>query len=255
MPVCNSENTVGIAVQSILSQTYKDFEFIIIDDASVDTTAKVVRKMHDKRIFLTRNSRCLGVAGSLNKALTYTKGKYIARMDADDIALPNRLQTQLSFMKKNPAVDAVGSWVEIIDCYGKSIGYKKNRTQHSEIKKYLLAENQLIHPTLFVRKKLLERIGGYRENREGAEDYELIALLMAAGARFANIPKFLLKYRRCKSSISYQTMKKVEFQALRVRANLLLTGTVPWTQVYLLIKPVISFCVPTIFKSIWFKYE
>src|SRR3989338_10709157 len=125
MSVYNGMPYLPEAVKSILNQTYKNFEFIIIDDASTDQSTKYLRFLKDKRIKLIKNSKNLGLAASLNKALKFAKGEYIARMDADDISLPKRFEKQVKFFKKHPSVDICGTWVNLIDDVGKIIGEKK----------------------------------------------------------------------------------------------------------------------------------
>ncbi len=114
MPVYNSSGYLSDAIESILSQTYSDFEFIIIDDASTDNSIEIIYSYHDPRIVLLKNDINLGVTHSLNKGIKHARGKYIARMDADDIALPQRIELQVDFLEKNPEFILVGSFFEVI---------------------------------------------------------------------------------------------------------------------------------------------
>jgi len=124
-----------MAVQSILEQTYKNLEFIIVEDGSKDLSWKYLKKIRDKRIKLIKNSKKLGLAASLNKAIKTAKGKYIARMDADDISLSKRLETQVVFMQKNPTVDICGTWVKLIDENEKIITSIHKPIEDKSIKK------------------------------------------------------------------------------------------------------------------------
>ena len=113
MPAYNAEKYIAESIESILSQTFTDFEFIIINDASTDSTKEIIESFQDSRIILINNEQNLGVAKSLNIGIATAKGKYIARMDADDISLPERFQTQFNFMEKNPDIDICGSWARM----------------------------------------------------------------------------------------------------------------------------------------------
>ena len=135
MSVYNGMPYLQEAVKSILNQTYKDFEFIIVDDASTDDSLKYLKGINDKRIKILSNEKNLGLAVSLNKALNAARGEYIARMDADDISKPERLHIQLNFMELNPQIDICGSFVSVIDENGKLVGSIKKPTTDDKIKK------------------------------------------------------------------------------------------------------------------------
>lgn len=186
-----------LAVQSILSQTYKNFEFIIVDDASDDSSWGYLKKLGDKRIKLIKNNKNLGLAVSLNKALKIAKGVYIARMDADDISHKRRIDTQLMFMQSNSSVDLCGTWVKIINENNLSTGKIHHPTEDDQIKKTLRRITPLIHPTWFSKKKVLLNLKGYDPRWDMVEDYEL--LLRARNYKMANVPKELLLWRSSKS--------------------------------------------------------
>lgn len=194
MSVYNGMPYLPKAVQSILNQTYKNFEFIIVDDTSVDNTWNYLKNLKDKRVRLIKNKKNLGLAKSLNIALQQTQGDYVARMDADDISLSNRLEKQLGFMLKNPDVDLCGSWVELIDEEGNEVGKKTGPLYDRQIKRSLSIYPAIIHSTFFGKKDFFIKLKGYRPEFDGAEEYDL---LMRARKSFkmANIPKALLKWR------------------------------------------------------------
>ena len=114
MPVYNGEKYLKESIESILKQTFRDFEFLIINDTSTDESEKIIRSFKDSRIKLIKNEKNIGLTKSLNKGLDLAKGEYMARMDADDISLPKRLEIQVAFMDKNPKIGVIGAWAKVI---------------------------------------------------------------------------------------------------------------------------------------------
>ncbi len=194
MPVCNGERYLGKAVDSILSQTFKDFEFLIVNDGSTDRTMEILKGYEDPRIKVISNGKNIGLTKSLNKALRKAKGEYIARMDADDISESNRLERQAEFLEEQPLVGVLGinSW--IIGEKGESLGKTQYATANRGIMARMLGENQMVHSSLMARKELLERLGGYEEKLALAQDYELI-LRLSNAAKLANLPEPLHQWR------------------------------------------------------------
>ena len=224
MSVYNGMPYLKDAVKSILSQTYKNFEFIIVDDASTDNSWNYLKSLKDRRIKLIKNKKNLGLASSLNIALgqvfdreSHTesaRGDYIARMDADDISLPKRFEEQVNFLHRNPKVMLCGTWVDLINDKGEKIGEKKYPTEDSKIKKSLAWYPAIVHPTFMSRKEFYKVLNGYNQNFDFAEEYEL---MMRAKNKFkmANIPKKLLYWRfwdRRRSRESWSKMEKVDFK-------------------------------------------
>ena len=194
MPVYNGEKFVGEAIESILNQTFSDFELIIIDDASTDGTLEVVRKFPDGRIRIIRNHENIGIARSRNKGLREAQGEYIAVHDSDDISYPERFELQVKFLDNHPEVAAVGSWYVVIDENGEELERVKLWTRDDDIKAVLLKKNQFAHGAMMIRKECLKAVGGYR-HIERCEDYDL-CLRLAERYKLANLPRFLYKYRR-----------------------------------------------------------
>lgn len=188
MPAYNAEKYVAEAINSILAQTFTDFEFIIINDASTDSTKNIIESFQDPRIKLIKNEQNQGVAKSLNIGISAAKGKYIARMDADDISLPERFQTQFNFMEKNPDIDICGSWMET---FGDNQRIVKVPEQHNEIKDELFFLCSMLHPTIIFKKNLTLQ---YSSDFPRAEDYDLWSRTINE-LKFANIPEVLLLYR------------------------------------------------------------
>lgn len=217
MAVYNGMPYLKDAVDSIFSQTFKDYEFIIVDDASLDGSWRYLKSIRDKRLILLQNRKNSGLATSLNKALKLARGGFIARMDADDISLPKRLAIQLNFMIKNPDVDLCGTWVDKINGKGQVVGDWKPATSDKSIKRFLGWHTAIIHPTFFAKAKFFKQLNYYDPKFDYAEDYEL---LMRARKQFkmANIPQKLLRWRlwdNRRSRTSWEKMEKVDFEIKR----------------------------------------
>ncbi len=218
MSVYNGMPFLKEAAESILKQTYKNFEFIIVDDASTDVSWEYLKSLRDERIKLIKNKKNLGLAASLNKALQRAQGDFIARMDADDVSKPERLATQMDFMKKNPQVDICGSFVEVIDEGGKNIGKIKKPTTDQEIKKELFWLIPLLHPTWFAKKEVFRKLKGYDETWDYVEDFEF--LIRAKDYKMANIPEHLLLFRSQKERRSQRAIEKIYENSLKLRKKI-----------------------------------
>lgn len=193
MPVYNGEKYLKEAIDSILNQKFKDFELIIINDCSKDNTLKIINSYNDERIILVNNDKNLGIAQTLNKGIEISKGKYIARMDADDICYPHRLETQINFMENNLDIGMCGSAVEVFT--DKSSDIHKCPLNHNEIKVLQIFNSAFCHPAIMIKKEILEQNNlRYNDFYEGMEDYELW-IRMSKVTKLANIDDILLKYR------------------------------------------------------------
>lgn len=190
MPVYNAEKYLNEAIDSILSQTFTDFEFIIINDGSSDGSEAIILSYDDERIRYIKNNENLQIVKSLNKGITLAKGQYIARMDADDVSLPERLEKQLAFMGKNANIDACGTWMGII---GESNHVWSYPEKHEEIKAQLLFNTPMSHPTLLFKKSFFDDFL-YKDVSNKAEDYYLWCESIDSKV-FANIPNVLYLYR------------------------------------------------------------
>jgi len=209
MPVYNGDQYLKEAIDSILGQTFKDFEFLIINDGSTDKSIEIIESYNDKRIKLIHNEKNMGLIYTLNKGLELAKGKYIARMDADDISLPPRLQKQVDFMDKNKDVGVCGTWIKT---FGDNIISRKNKvpSDNEEIGIALLFNCVIMHPTVIMRKSLLDKYNlRYDEKHKDAEDYGLWVRCIH-NFKLANIPEVLLNYRVLNTSITAKAEKDVE---------------------------------------------
>jgi glycosyltransferase involved in cell wall biosynthesis len=204
MCVYNGASFVSLAIESILKQTFRDFEFIIVDDASSDTTSQILGDFaaRDSRIKIVKNTINFGLTKSLNRGLVHCTGKYIARMDADDISRKDRFATQYAYMEERPDLVACGSAVQIIDEMGKILGEKHLAVVYEEIRKKMLFNNQFIHSTLFFRRDILQRVGGYDESFCKSQDYELMFRL-SSRRQVENIDDTLVFFRTHKNSLSW----------------------------------------------------
>ncbi len=220
LTVYNEKPYLRRAVQSILDQTFEDFEFIIINDGSTDGSKDLLdRFAHcDERI------RCVhqenkGLIASLNRGLNMAHGKYIARMDADDIAHPERLQAQVRFLDTNPDIGVLGTQVEWINDSGKADGEWNFPTDPDQVAWRLLFGTCLCHPSVMMRASLVQDLGGYTAWATHGEDYELWTRALLK-SRLANLPETLLKYRRHGKTVSEQN-RETQFETTgRAAANL-----------------------------------
>lgn len=195
MSVFNGEHFLPEAVESILGQHFRDFEFIIIDDGSTDRSAAILDSYPDRdarvRVYHEEHA---GLVKSLNRGCDLALGKYLGRMDADDIASSDRLALQVDFMEAHPEIGVLGGAAEWIDSTGKSLGVYPFPAEDSEIKADLLHYCALWHPTVLLRKEVFVWAGGYRSGVFGAEDYDLW-LRIADHFHLANLQAVVLKYR------------------------------------------------------------
>ena len=201
MPVYNSELYLEDAVQSILDQTYKNFEFIIIDDGSVDNSLAILESFKDNRIKLVKKKNNTGYTSLLNESINYAKYDYLARMDSDDVSNKDRLLKQFKFLEKNKDYSVVGSNIRLINTKGQFIRNGKYPETDKQIKSKLSNFSTFAHPACLIRKKKLIDIGGYRTIFEPSEDYDLWTRL-ALNSKMYNIQEYLLDYRIHGKSVS-----------------------------------------------------
>jgi len=192
--VFNAEKTLAVSIDSILAQSNQDFEFIIVDDGSKDSSSEVISTFKDARIIYLRNERNLGLSASLNRALNSAKGDYIARHDADDVSSPERLKLQSQFLDVNVEVGVVGAQMDVMDRYNHLIAQYPLPISHGLLAWLLFFDRSFAHPTVMMRKELLERVGGYDESLRVSQDHELWTRLVQL-TRFANLPDTLVHYR------------------------------------------------------------
>ncbi len=189
-------------INSILHQTYSNFEFLIINDNPNNCELEEALKTYaDRRIRIICNEKNLGLVKSLNKGLKLCSGQYVARMDADDISRPSRIQDELLYLQKNH-LDMVGSYIETIDEQGKTIkSLMKFPEKHNQIAKFMRWGSCICHPTWLLKREVCLELQGYRKTPH-CEDYDFILRAIAHGYKVGNIPKVELSYRIRQSGVS-----------------------------------------------------
>lgn len=202
LPAYNAAAHLDKAIDSILAQSFSNFELIIINDGSTDGTAKLLTEYQDPRIKIITQEN-LGLPTALNRGLAIAKGIYIARQDADDISLPTRLEKQVQFLDQNEDHGLVGTWSEILTPDGSSERQHMHPTSNGHIQVQLLINNQFVHSSVMIRASCLKNTGPYSEdpNHFPPEDYDLW-LKVAQHTLLANLPEVLLQYLEVPNSIS-----------------------------------------------------
>jgi len=220
MPAYNAKKYISFAIESVLNQTYEDFEFLIIDDRSTDGTSKIIRNYakQDKRIRIINNKKNMQIAYCLNKGLKSATGTFIARMDPDDISMKKRLEKQLKFLIRNPNVAIVGANIEIIDKNGKKIASRKYPSSSTEMKKIMFRYSPFAHPVIMFRKKVFEKYGGYNEAMVPCEDIDLW-FKIGSRHKFATLQENLLQYRLLEASNSHSRLRYLENLGLKIKLN------------------------------------
>lgn len=220
MPVYNGEKYLDMAINSILNQTFTDFELIMVDDSSTDNSVKIINSYQDQRIKLIKNNVNLGIPKSRNKCLQESLGEYVAFLDCDDYAYPSRLAEQFEFMEKNPDFGMVGSWVELMDENSDFTGEVwKMEEPEQKIPCRLLFHNYFANSAVFVRRSALcdVEINGqfFKEDYPNAQDYDLWVRI-SKKFKVWNIQKVLIKYRVHSSGASVKAANLVEKLASRI---------------------------------------
>jgi glycosyltransferase involved in cell wall biosynthesis len=217
MSVFNGHAFLEEAVESILSQTYRDYEFVIVDDGSTDKTPEILAAYasRDERVRVLHHEN-KGRAASLNIGIGLAKGKYIARMDADDVALPHRLEEQVEFMERHPEVGMLGGAFELISTRGRVLKTVRFPSEDSEIRSVILTYNPICHPTVVMRKDVAMASGGYRKALLDADDYDLW-LRISERSQLANLEKCVLRYRIHSRQVSIQNMRHQKMSVLAAR--------------------------------------
>lgn len=220
MPVYNAEKYLVQAVDSILNQTFRDWELIIINDGSTDSSRQLLERIDDNRIIIIDNEQNLGLIKTLNKGIDLCKGTYIARMDADDISLPDRLGKQVHFMDNNPDYIMCGTNALVIDNDGEVTGKIRNLISNELLQINLLFSNPFVHPSVIIREEVL-KTNRFDDGYKHIEDYELWCRIAKLG-KIANLENDLLLYRWHDSNVSVinadiqiQTKKNINKLQLR----------------------------------------
>ena len=222
MTVYNGMSYLKECIDSVLEQTFRDFEFLIVDDASTDTSLEFIESYVDSRIRIVRNEQNMGQVASLNKGLQHARGAFVARLDQDDVNLPTRLEEQHVFMKARPDVAIVCSYEHTIDSLGNYVcSWRRAIPNYGGfIGLVLLGLCPVWHPSVMFRRDIVQRLGGYDSNFPFAEDFELWSRIALSRCSGAVVPKFHLLQRvhRDRQSNQYAARQKQSLNRAHERA-------------------------------------
>lgn len=223
MPARNAQKYIGKSIESILSQTFKNFELIIINDCSTDKTLAIIKSFSKKdfRIRIINNEKRLNIARTLNKGISLAKSNIIARMDADDIAFSRRLERQYKTIDSSKNISVIGSDIVIMDANGSEIGIRNYPHQSKKLKKCLFRYSPFAHPVVMFKKDMFEEVGGYNPKYSPTEDLDLWFRL-GSNHEFKSIPEPLLKYRIYEKSSSHKAIRDLEILVFKIRFDAIL---------------------------------
>ena len=244
MGVYNSEKILAMCINSILNQTFKNWELIICDDGSIDNTYLVAKEysLEYDNIKVLKNERNMKLAASLNRCLQVASGEYIARIDADDLCLPERLAKQVAFLDQNSVYDLVGSWAILYDENGEK-GIRKTKELPDKLS--MRFGSPFIHPSIMMRKKVYESLGGYtvKKRTEKGQDTDLWFRFFNAGNKAYNIQEPLIKYHESLEDYSKYNIRSAFDRVKNHYYGFKLLGF-PKRDYIFLLKPIISAIIP-----------
>lgn len=221
MPVYNGGKYLRPAMETILGQTYRDFEFLIINDCSTDDSLETIRSFGDARIRVHTNEKNMGQTPSVNVGLKLARGKYIVINDADDFSLPKRIETQLDFITKHPEYPVVGCSAYIMDKDGTINRVFRKPTDPRQIRLWILTDTPMIHGAVIMNKEILLAEGGYDETHVTSQDFEFWSRLMRRGYPVTNVPEVLVVIRHYAASMSSRAAERQTVENGRIlRANI-----------------------------------
>lgn len=218
MPAYNAEKYIAVAIESILNQTFTNFEFIIIDDCSSDKTWGIIKEYSQKdfRIIPLKNDKNVKISKTLNIGIEAARAKYIARMDADDYSYPERLEKQFNYMENNPDIVISGGNIEICDENLFFLNVRKYNYNDQDIRKKIFMYSPFCHPAVIFKTNEIKKINMYNTKYNSAEDYDMYFRIGNLG-KFGNIPEIILKLRTRESSISQKNSREQEKLTLKIR--------------------------------------
>jgi glycosyltransferase involved in cell wall biosynthesis len=219
LPVFNGERYLRTAIGSILSQTFSDFELLVVDDGSADRSATVAASTGDARVRVVANERNLGLARTLNRGLQEAQGTWIARQDADDLSHPQRLERQMSYLAQHPDVVLLGTQARMVDDRGRLVRAVERPCEPASIRWWQMFDNSFLHTSVVFHRQAVLDLGGYDASLGRSQDYELWSRLVRTHPT-ANLPDALVSYRAHPASVTATAtgMDAVQRQAI-IRAN------------------------------------
>jgi glycosyltransferase involved in cell wall biosynthesis len=247
MPVYNAGEFLVRAIESIRKQTVADFEFLIIDDGSTDDSWTIIKRFakRDARIRKFRNKKNIGIVKSLNALIPKTKGRFVARMDADDISLPNRFDKQIAYLESNPQLVACGGQEHIMNERGRTIAEKYFPTEEKTCYN-MIANIMVIQPPVLMARGDIFRKLRYSNHTFKNDDISMHFKLLEQGG-FGNVDEVIFKYRKRETSLTHKDPKHVFFLALLVRLNAIKNyGYAPsfWNLLLLAVETMTVFILP-----------
>jgi glycosyltransferase involved in cell wall biosynthesis len=242
MAVHDGAPWISQAVTSVLAQSAGDLELIVIDDGSADATPDRLAAVRDGRLRVERQAR-MGLTRSLNRALGLARAPLVARLDADDWALPERLERQRAFLAAHPDVGLLGTWAREVDASGGALATVTPPADDAALRRALIRRNPFVHSSIVARRALLERAGGYDERLPVAQDYDLWMRLSGL-TRLANLPEPLVVRRRLPGAVSVQRDSDRLRAETRVRWRAVRAGTYPWWCAVFAARPALALALP-----------
>lgn len=218
MPAHNAQKYLSTAIESILNQTFKKFELIIVNDASTDKTLQIIKSFakKDSRIRIINNKKRLDIAGSLNKGISHAMSNIIARMDADDISLPNRLEVQYKLINNSKKIAVVGANIVVMDPQEKDISARSYPANSKDLKACFFKYSPFAHPVVMFRKKIFDEVGKYNPKYSPTEDLDLW-FRIGRKHEFRSVPQLLLRYRLSEKSSSHSIIRDLEILVFKIR--------------------------------------
>jgi len=243
MSVYNAATWVHDAVESVLTQTVPDLELIVIDDGSTDATPATLAGVRDPRLRVERRPHA-GLTRSLNVGLALCRAPLIARLDADDLALPEKLARQRAFLDAHPDVGLLGTGAREFDAAGRAIRDVRPPASDAAIRRVLIRRNPFIHCSVVVRRTVLDRVGGYDEALCVAQDYDLW-LRIGRVTRLANLPEPLVVRRLLPDGVSAARDDDRLRAEVRIRWRAVRSGMYPWWCAVFAVRPALALALPT----------
>jgi glycosyltransferase involved in cell wall biosynthesis len=242
MAVYDGAQWVGGAIESLLAQTLADLEVIVIDDGSTDATPDVLAALRDRRLRVERGAR-RGLTRSLTRAVELARAPLVARLDADDVALPDRLSLQRRFLDDHPDVGLLGTWAREVDMAGRDVAIVRPPVDDVAIRKALIRANPFVHSSVMMRRSALDRAGGYDPSFPVAQDYDLWMRLSRV-TRLANLAEPLVIRRLTSGRISaVRDGDRLRAEA-RVRWRAVRSGAYPWWCAAFAVRPLLALALP-----------
>lgn len=217
MPAYNAEKYIAESIESILNQTFQDFELIIIDDCSSDNTWNIMQEYakKDDRINIFKNEKNLGIGGNRNRLINLARGKYIVWQDNDDISLPERVEKQYTYMEENIGVGILGGYLQLFN-EKENLSVRKYATDDGSLRKTIFRYSPVAQPATMIRRSCFDEVGGYDFANPLIEDIDM-SFRIGSKYKFANLPEIIIKYRQNENSVTFTRLKTMELNTLKIR--------------------------------------